>query len=89
MGQAWTQVVPSHSSMGQGNQFQSQRGIQALSTIQMGQRGKSTGRGQVQGPQARTSGTQGRVYVVVPEDERSDQSDTQGRFLYLHLLSDA
>ena len=47
------------------------------------------GRGQGQGSQARTSGTQGRVYTVVPRVERADQSDMQGTSLYLHLLSDA
>ena len=47
------------------------------------------GRGQVQSSQARTSGTQGRVYAVVPKAEPTDQPDIQGTFLYLHLLSDA
>ena len=44
------------------------------------------GRGQVQGSQARTSGTQGRVYAMVPEAERADKPDTQGMFLFLHVL---
>ena len=47
------------------------------------------GRGQGQGSQARTSGSQGRVYAFVPRVERTDQSDMQGTFSYLHLLSDA
>ena len=38
------------------------------------------GRGQGQGSQTRTSGTQGRVYAVVPEVELADQSDMQGTF---------
>ena len=44
------------------------------------------GRGQVQGSQARTSGTQGRVYAMVPKAEHADQPDAQGRFLFLHVL---
>ena len=47
------------------------------------------GRGQVQGSQARTLGTQGCVYAMVPEAERADQSDMQGMFLPLHVLLDA
>ena len=38
------------------------------------------GRGQVQSSQARTSGTQGRVYVLVPEAKNVDQPDMQGTF---------
>ena len=38
------------------------------------------GRGQVQSSQAKTSGTQGHVYVVVLEAEHADQSDMQGTF---------
>ena len=41
------------------------------------------------GSQTRTSGTQGRVYAVVPQAERADQSVMQGTFSYLHLLFDA
>ena len=44
------------------------------------------GRGQVQSSQARTSGTQGRVYAMVPEAEHADQLDMQGMFLFLHVL---
>ena len=47
------------------------------------------GQGQGQGSQARTSGTQGRVYVVVPQAERADQLVMQGIFSYVHLLFDA
>ena len=38
------------------------------------------GRGQGQGSQDRTLRTQGRVYAMVPQAERSDQSDMQGTF---------
>ena len=58
--------------MGKRNRFQSQGAIQAPSAAQMGQ---SVGRGQVQSSQARTSGTQGCVYAVVPEAKHADQSD--------------
>ena len=44
------------------------------------------GRGQVQGSQARTSGTQGRVHAMVLEAECADQSDMQDMFLPLHVL---
>ena len=74
--------------MGQRNQFQSQSATQAPSAVQMGQRGQSMGRGQVQGSQARTSGTQGRVYAMVLEAERAYQPDMQGMFLPLHVLLD-
>ena len=39
------------------------------------------GRGQVQGSQAGTSGTQGHVYAITPQTEPADQSAIQGMFL--------
>ena len=39
------------------------------------------GRGRWQGPQAGTSGTQGRVYTVTPQTEPTDPSVIQGIFL--------
>ena len=66
------QFIPPHPSMGKRNRFQSQGAIQAPSATHMGERGKSVGRGQVQSSQARTSGTQGHVYAVVPEAEHAD-----------------
>ena len=66
--------------MGQRNQFQSQVAIRAPLEEQMGQRGQSACRGQVQSPQARMSRTQGRVYAVVLEAEHADQPDMQGTF---------
>ena len=89
VGQARTQVVPSHSSVGQRNQFSLRGATQAPSAVQTDQRGQGMGRGQVQGSQARTSGTQGRVYAMVPEAERTDQPDAQGMFLLLHVLMGA
>ena len=67
--------------MGQRNRFQSQGAIQPPLAIQMGQRGQSVGRGQAQSSQVRTSGTQGRVYAIVPEAEHADQPDMQGTFI--------
>ena len=46
------------------------------------------GRGQGQGSQTRTSGTQGSVYAVVPQAEHAYQPVMQGTFSYLHLLFD-
>ena len=80
VGQERTQFVPPPPSMGQGNQFQSQGAIQAPSSAQMGQRGQSVGRSQVQSPQARMSRTQGCVCAVVPEAEHANQPDMQGSF---------
>ena len=86
VGQAQTQVVPSHSSVSQRNQFPLRGATQAPSAVQTGQRGQGMGRGQVQDSQARTSGTQGRVYAMVPEAERTYKPDAQGMFLLLHVL---
>ena len=59
--------------------------IQTPVVSQTGQRGQSMGQGQVQGSQAGTSGTQGRVYVITPQIELGNQSDIQDMFL-LSLL---
>ena len=72
--------------MGQRNQFLLQGATQAPSAVQTCKRGQGTGQGHVQGSQARTSGTQGRVYTMVPKAERADQPDVQGMFLLLHVL---
>ena len=42
--------IPPHPSGGQRNQFQSQGAIRAPPAAQIGQRGQSVGRGQVQNP---------------------------------------
>ena len=39
------------------------------------------GRGRGQGPQAGTSGVQGRVYAITPPVESADQLVIQGTFL--------
>ena len=43
------------------------------------------GRGRGRGPQARTSGVQGRVYAVIPQVESADQPVIQGTFLLSRL----
>ena len=43
--------------------------------------------GMGQGSQAGTSGTQGHVYVVVPQAKCADRPDMEGTFLLLHLLT--
>ena len=45
------------------------------------------GRGQGQSSWAETSGTQGRVYAIIPQIEPVDQSVIQGMFLLSHLLA--
>ena len=72
--------------MGQRNQFQSQGAIRAPPAAQMGQRGQSVGRGQVQSLQAKMSRTQGRVYAIMPEAEHTDQPDIHGTFYTRNYL---
>ena len=43
------------------------------------------GRGRGRGPQAGTSGVQGLVYAVTPQDESADQPVIQGTFLLSRL----
>ena len=45
------------------------------------------GRGRGRGPQAGTSGVQGRVYAVTPQVESADQPVVQGTFLLSRLLA--
>ena len=49
------QFIPPHPSTGQRNQFQFRGAIRTPSAAQVGQRGQSVGRGQVQDSQAMTS----------------------------------
>ena len=72
--------------MGQRNQFSLWGDTQVPPAVQTGWRGQGMGRGQVQGSQARTSETQGRVYAMVLESERTNQPDAYGMFLLLHVL---
>ena len=59
VGQESMQFIPPHPSTGQRNQFQFRGAIQAPSAAQVGQRGQSVGRGQVQDSQAGTSSQAG------------------------------
>ena len=43
------------------------------------------GRSRGRGPQAGTSGIQGRVYAIIPSDEQADQPVIQGTFLLSRL----
>ena len=43
------------------------------------------GRGRGRGPQARTSGVQGRVYAVTPQAQSTDQPVIQGTFFLSRL----
>ena len=55
------QFIPPHPSTGQRNQFQFRGAIRAPSAAQVGKRGQSVGRGQVQDSQAGTSSQVGQT----------------------------
>ena len=55
------QFIPPYPSTSQRNQFQFRGAIQAPSVAQVGQRGQSVGRGQVQDSQAGTSSQAGQT----------------------------
>ena len=67
--------------MGQRNWYQSQGVVRAPLAAQNRQRVRGMGRGRGQGPQARTSGVQGRVYSIKPPTEPADRSVIQVWFL--------
>ena len=52
---------------------------------QVGPRGQSMGRGRGRGPQAGTSGFQGRVYAIIQSAESADQPVIQSTFLLSRL----
>ena len=72
--------------MGQGNRCQSQGAAQAPTISKICHIGQGMGRGRGQDFQAGTSGTEGRVYAVVPQTELTDQYDIQGTFRLSHFL---
>ena len=84
-GQARIQYVPPQHGTGQRCQSQFQRATRAPHNSQAGPRGQSMGRGRGRGPQAGTSGVQGRVYAVTPQAELADQPVIQGTFLLSRL----
>ena len=84
-GQERIQYVPPQHGTGQRGQSQFQGATRALHISQAGPRGQSMGRGRGRGPQAETSGVQGRVYAVTPQAETADQPVIQGTFLLSRL----
>ena len=84
-GQERIQYVPPQHGTGQRGQSQFQGATWAPHISQVGPRGQSMGRGRARGPQAGTSGVQGRVYAVTPQAESADQPVIQGTFLLSRL----
>ena len=84
-GQERIQYVPPQHGTGQRSQSQFQGATWAPPISQEGLRGHSMGRGRGRGPQAGTSGVQGRVYVITPQAESADQPAIQGTFLLSRL----
>ena len=84
-GQERIQYVPPQHGTGQRGQSQFQGATRAPHISQAGPRDQSMGRGGGRGPQAGTSGVQGRVYAVTPQAESADQSVIQGTFLLYRL----
>ena len=81
VGQERIQYIPPQPSTGQRSQFQFQGAARAPPVTQVGQRGQVRGRG----PQAGTSGVQGRVYAVIPPAESANQPVIQVTFLLSRL----
>ena len=81
------QYVPPQRGTGQRSQSQFQGATRAppISISQADPRGHSMGRGKGRGPQAGTSGVQGRVYAITPQAESADQPVIQGTFLLARL----
>ena len=75
------QYVPPQHGTCQRSQSQFQGATWAPHISQVGPRGQSVGRGRRRGPQAGTSGVQGRVYAITPQAESADQPVIHGTFL--------
>ena len=84
-GQERIQYVPPQHGTGQRSQSQFQGSTRAPHISQARPRGQSIGRGRGRGPQAGTSGVQGRVYAITPQVESVDQPVIQGKFLLSRL----
>ena len=84
-GQERIQYVPPQDGIGQRSQSQFQGATWATHISQAGLRGQSVGRGRGRGPQAGTSGVQGRVYAVTPQVESAYQPVIQSTFLLSRL----
>ena len=79
------QYVPPQHGTGQRSQSQFQGATRAPHISQACPRGQSMGRCRGRGPQAGTSGVQGRVYGVTPQADSADQPIIQGTFLLSRL----
>ena len=79
------QYVPLQHGTGQRSQSQFQGAIRAPPISQVIPRGHNMGRGRGRGPQAGTSGVQGRVYAITSQAESADQPVIQGTFLLSRL----
>ena len=84
-GQERIQYVPPQHSIGQRSQSQFKGAARSPHISQACPRSQSMGRGRGRGPQARTSGLQGRVYAITPQAESIDQPAIQGTFLLSRL----
>ena len=84
-GQERIQYVPPQHGTGQRSQSQFQGATRAPPISQAGPRGHNMGRGRGRGPQAGTSGVQGRVYALTPQAESVYQPVIQGMFLLSRL----
>ena len=71
-GQERIQYVPPQRGTCQRGQSQFQGVTRAPHISQAGPRGQSMGRGRGRGPQAGTSGVQGRVYAITPQAESAN-----------------
>ena len=80
VGQERIQYISPQPGTGQRSQFQFQGATRAPPVTQVDQRGQSMGRGRGRGPQAGTSGVQGRVYAITLQVESADQPVIQGTF---------
>ena len=79
------QYIPLQPGTGQRSPFQSQGAARAPPVTQAGHRGQVRDRGRGRGPQAGTSGVQGRVNTITPPAESVDQPVIQGTFLLSRL----
>ena len=79
------QYVPPQHGAGHMSQSQFQGATRAPHISQAGPRGQSMSRGRGRGPQAGTSGVQGRVYAITPQADSADQPVIQGTFLLSRL----
>ena len=85
VGQERIQYIPPQHGTCQRSQSQFQGATPAPPISQASPRGQSMGRGRGRGPQAGTSGVQGRVYAITSQAESADQPVIQGTFFLSRL----